>query len=206
MLQSLLLVISLCIDTFVASIAYGVNKIKIPFFSALIINIVCTLFLGISLFFGSIFTKFIPENTASILSFLLLLSIGTYRLFESFFKTWIDKYSKSEGPLTFKIFDFNFVLQIYANELKADYDKSKILTSKEAFYLAVALSFDSLAIGFGSSLESINYLQVILFSLIIGIFSLVLGSCVGLKFSLKSNMNLSWISGIIIILLAIMRL
>ncbi|MGL4912409.1 MAG: sporulation membrane protein YtaF [Romboutsia sp.] len=205
MLQSLLLVLSLSLDTFVASIAYGTDKIKIPFSSALIINGVCSSFLTISLFLGSLFKDFLSPELASLISFSLLMLLGTYRLFESFFKTYIQKFSQSEIPLTFKVFDFKFVLEIYANETKADYDKSKILTSKEAFYLAVALSLDSLAVGFGSSLGSVRYLEVILLSLIIGISSLLIGCHLGSKFIEKVNINLSWLSGAILIFLALIR-
>ncbi|HSQ90005.1 sporulation membrane protein YtaF [Romboutsia sp.] len=205
MLQSLLLVFSLCIDTFVASIAYGTDKIKIPFSSALIINAVCSSFLAVSLFLGSVFKDFLSPNIASVMSFSLLLMLGVYRLFESIFKTYIQKVSNTEVPLTFKVFDFKFVLEIYANETKADYDKSKILTSKEAFYLAVALSLDSLAVGFGSSLGSVRYLEVILLSLVIGISSLLIGSCLGSRFAQKVDINLSWLSGAILIVLALMR-
>ena len=55
MLESLLLVSSLCIDSFVASIAYGTSKIKIPPKSVIIINLVCTSTLACSLFIGSLF-------------------------------------------------------------------------------------------------------------------------------------------------------
>ena len=205
MLQSLLLVLSLSIDTFVASIAYGTDKIKIPFSSALIINGVCSSFLAISLFLGSIFKDFLSPQLASLLSFSLLMLLGIYRLFESFFKTYIQKFSQSENPLTFKVFDFKFVLEIYANETKADYDKSKILTGKEAFYLAIALSLDSLAVGFGSSLGSVHYIEVVLLSLLIGISSLLIGCYLGSKFIEKVDINLSWLSGAILILLALIR-
>ena len=205
LLESLLLVFSLCIDTFVASIAYGTNKIRIPFSSAIIINGVCSLFLAISLFFGSIFKDFLPPGVATTLSFCLLFILGVYRLFECFFKTYIQKFSDIGVPLTFKMFDFKFVLEIYANETKADYDKSKILTSKEAFYLAVALSLDSLAVGFGSSLGSVRYLEVILLSLLIGLLSLIIGCFLGSKFIEKVNINLSWLSGAMLILLAVLR-
>ena len=69
MLQSLLLVFSLCLDTFVASIAYGTDKIKIPFYSSIIINLVCSSFLGIALFLGDLLNNFIPINVATYLSF-----------------------------------------------------------------------------------------------------------------------------------------
>ena len=58
MLESILLVSSICIDSFVASIAYGTSKIKIPPISALIINLVSTCTLGISLLLGAIVKKF----------------------------------------------------------------------------------------------------------------------------------------------------
>ena len=51
--NSILLVGALSIDAFVASFAYATSKIKIPFKSALIINVVSTTILGIALFTGS---------------------------------------------------------------------------------------------------------------------------------------------------------
>jgi len=205
MLESLLLVSSLCIDSFVASIAYGTSKIRIPTLSAIIINLVCTLTLACSLFIGSIFKSFLPGNLPATLGFLLLMAIGIYRLFEYLFKAYISKYSKSNSPLTFKIFDFKFVLQVYANEIKADFDNSKCLNVKESFYLALALSLDSLAVGFGSSLYSINYTQVLILCFIIGILSVSIGVFLGRKFAQKLHLELSWLSGVLLILLAIIR-
>ncbi|WP_368239350.1 manganese efflux pump, partial [Clostridium tertium] len=105
----------------------------------------------------------------------------------------------------FKLFDFNVVLQVYADETKADFDKSKILTSKEALYLAFALSLDSLAVGFGSSLISINYIQVFAVALLIGIVAILLGAFIGKKFVETTNINLSWLSGAMLIILAFLR-
>ncbi len=48
--NAVLLVGALSIDAFVASFAYATSKIKIPFKSALIINVVSTTILGIALF------------------------------------------------------------------------------------------------------------------------------------------------------------
>ena len=151
MIESLLLVSSVCIDAFVASIAYGTNKIKIPFYSSVVISIIGSIFLGISLFLGNFIKDFLPGNLPILLSFCILMIIGIYRLFEGLFKNYITKKNKLNKPLTFKIFDLNFVLQVYADETKADFDNSKVLTIKESLYLASALSFDSNAVGFGDS-------------------------------------------------------
>lgn len=205
MLESLLLVSSLCIDSFVASIAYGTSKIKIPPKSVIIINLVCTSTLACSLFIGSLFKSFLPGNLPIVLGFLILMSLGIYRLFEYFFKAYISKKTKCDYPLTFKLFDFKFVLQVYADETKADFDKSKYLNSKEAFYLALALSLDSLAVGFGSSLCSINYIQTIILCFMVGVLAVSVGVLLGHKFSEKLNFEFSWLSGVLLIILAIVR-
>ncbi|MGL5347004.1 MAG: sporulation membrane protein YtaF [Peptostreptococcaceae bacterium] len=206
MLQSLVLVISLCIDTFVTSMAYGADRIKIPFSSGLVINATCSLFLAISLLFGSAIKNFIPQDIAPLISFSLLLILGIYRLFESFFKNSIKKYSNIGHPLTFKLFDFKFVLEIYADEIKADYDNSKLLSVKEAFYLAVALSLDSLTVGFGCSLGSVNLIDAVLLSFFVGALFLILGGYVGRHFAKTVNISISWLSGAMLILLAFMRI
>lgn len=206
MIESLLLVSSVCIDAFVASIAYGTNKIKIPLLSAIIISAVGSLILGFSLFVGSLIKELLPSFLPSILSFCILMILGIYRLFEGLFKNYIQKKERLDKPLKIKVFDMNFVIQVYADETKADFDKSKILSTKEAFYLAFALSFDSLAVGFGSSLGGGNYLLTILLCFIIGFICVVSGTCLGKKIIEKSNFNLSWLSGVILMILAINKL
>ena len=197
MFQSLLLVLSVCIDTFVASVAYGTNKIKIPPISSIIISLIGSLVLGISLLFGGFITDLLPRNSSILLSFAILMFLGVYRLFEGICKNFIQKKRKLDKPVTFKIFDFNFALQVYADETKADFDKSKLLSPKEAFYLAFALSFDSLEIG---------YLQAVLLGFVVGIIVILLGVFIGKKAAENTNLNLSWLSGVILMILAINKL
>lgn len=206
MIESLLLVSSVCIDAFVASIAYGTNKIKIPFYASIVISIIGSIFLGISLFLGSFIKDFLPTNFAVLLSFCILMIIGIYRFFEGIFKNYISKKNKLLKPLKFKIFDLNFVLQVYADETIADFDHSKVLTIKESLYLASALSFDSIAVGFGDSLGNSEYLSSIFLCFIIGVLAVSLGQVIGKKLVEKSNLNLSWLSGIILMVLAVKRL
>lgn len=205
MLETILLVLSVSIDSFLASIAYGTSKIKIPLTSAFIVDIISASMLGFSLLVGGFLQNYISANIARIISFLVLFLLGVYRLFESLLKSYIKNKSNNLSPLTFKLFDFNVVLQVYADETKADFDKSKILTSKEALYLAFALSLDSLAVGFGISLISINYIQVFAVALLIGIVAILLGAFIGKKFVETTNINLSWLSGAMLIILAFLR-
>lgn len=206
MIESLLLVSSICIDAFVASMAYGSNKIKIPIISSIVISIVGSVILGISLFIGGLIKDFLPGTLPITLSFSILMVLGIYRLFESLFKTYIQKHLNKEKSFSFRLFDFNFILQVYADETKADLDKSKELSVKESLYLAIALSFDSLAVGFGSSLASSAYIQTILLCFLIGFLAVIVGSFIGKKLVEKSNINLSWLSGVILMVLAISKI
>lgn len=52
-LEALLLVVALSMDAFVASFAYGAQRIKIPFSSAAIISVICTAMLAVSLLAGA---------------------------------------------------------------------------------------------------------------------------------------------------------
>lgn len=205
MLESVLLVAILSLDAFIASVAYGTNKIKIPLTSISIINIICASFLTASLFLGSVTKRIIPENMTVIISSIILICLGIYYLFESIIKSYIGSHLNSNKKINLNLFDFKLIINIYVDETKADFDNSKYLNSKEALYLATALSLDSLSIGFGSSLGNINYLRVILLSLIFDMVAVSTGVFIGRKFAEKANINISWLAGIMLIILAILK-
>ncbi len=206
MLEAILLVTALSIDAFVASIAYGTNKIKIPFYSVATINLVCTLLLGISLYFGSMVRAVVPGNFVGLIGVIILLGLGIYQLFEGVFKSLIQRYLVKDQKMNFHLFDFRFVLEIYVDEIKADFDQSRRLNMKEALALAVALSIDGLAAGFGSALGNINYTQILLFSLVFHMLAVWIGVWLGQHLAKKIKINMSWVSGMILISLALVRL
>lgn len=206
MVEAILLVTALSIDAFVASVAYGANKIKIPFSSAVMINLVCTFLLGISLYFGSIVREVIPGNFVGLVGVFILLGLGIYQLFEGVAKNLIEKYLVEKQKIKFKLFDLRFALEVYVDKTKADFDQSRRLNAKEAFALGIALSLDGLAAGFGSALGDINYIQILLFSLVFHMAALWVGVWVGGKFAQKIKLDMSWVSGLILMSLALVRL
>ena len=203
MLESILLVLSICIDSFVCSIAYGCNKIRVPIYSSLFISIICTTILGASLFLGNIFKTFLPIDFCRLFSFIILLILGLYRLFEGVFKSVLRKKYIAEKPIKLKLFDF--ILLIYVDETMADIDNSKILSIKESIYLAIALSLDSLAVGIGASLAMKNYILTMILSLVINLLTILVGVFIGRSITRKINLNLSWLSGAILIILAFLK-
>lgn len=91
MIESILLVTSLCIDAFVTSFGYGVNKVKVPLYSNIIISVVCSAILAISFFAGTIVRDFLPQNITMLICFFILFLLGSARLIESFFKSYFKK-------------------------------------------------------------------------------------------------------------------
>lgn len=205
-LDAILLVSALSMDAFVASFAYGTSKIKIPFKSAITINLVCSTILAIALFMGSVISKYIPGVFTTSICVTVLLMLGLAKLFDSTLKAILNKSGNLSRDLSFKVFDFKFFLRVCLDGTVADIDHSYELSPKESFSLAVALSLDGLAAGFSTGLMVTNYVEIILFSLVINMIAVLLGCFIGNKVAQKSELNLSWLSGATLILLAFLKL
>lgn len=206
MIDTILLVISLCIDAFIASFAYGTSRIKIPFLSGTVMTCISTSLLVVSLGLGSLIRELLPEPMTLFLCFLVLFLLGISRLFEGFLKNFLNKKARSSDHIEFTLFDFKLILNVYADSILADIDHSKILSTREALYLGVALSLDSLVVGLGAGLDIFHYHEVITFSLLFNASSLLLGGYLGRRFAKKLNVDLSWMSGAVLILLAFFKL
>lgn len=205
-LEALLIVTALSIDAFVSSFAYGAGKIKIPPISLLVINLICSGSLVLALLFGGAVSYWLPAPLTSAICILLLLALGITKVFDSAIKTLIRKHSSFQKKIQFSLFHMGFILKIYANPEEADRDHSHILSPSEAAFLAIALSLDGLAVGFGTGLSHTGPLLVFLLSLAIGILAVLLGCSLGNRLSRKLFLDLSWISGALLIILAILKL
>ena len=205
-LSAAAIAISISIDAFVASFAYGCKKINIPILSALIINLICAAAIGLSFLFGTILAQHISEGFAAGLAFLILFTLGFVKLFDSITKSIIRKYTQFNKEINLSIFNFKLVMRIYADPEIADVDVSKSISSREAVVLAVSLSLDGLAVGLGAAMIGVNVWILIAFTLIAGFAALLLGGWLGNKAANKLRFSISWLAGIILIGLAFMQL
>lgn len=204
-LEAILFTLALSTDALITSLAYGSNKIKIHWSSALIIAFICTGILGISLLLGSLIKTFIPEGVLKYISFTILILLGLAKLMDNMIKTLINKYTIIDKKLKFTMFNLNFILNIYANPSEADLDQSKTISSKEALSLALALSLDSMAAGLGAAIGDINIPAVILLSIVLTVVSIKFGEFIGNKISDKIPF-ISWLGGVILIVVAFLRI
>ncbi len=209
--QTLLLVLALSFDSFVSGFAYGSNNINIPFRSSLVLNLICSSVLIISILFGALAGSLLPDPIARAVCFCILLVLGLIKLFDATIKAFIRRIDSGK-QFNMRILNLRFVLNVYADPEHADIDKSKTLSAGEAVYLALALSLDSLTVGFGAGTDllsaniTLSLALTILLSFSIGMIAVISGCTLGKRLAKTIPVDLSWASGILLIALAIMRI
>ena len=199
MWNAFLLVIALSLDSFLASLAYGGEHIRIPWKSAVLISLIGVLFLSFSLYTAAFIQQFIPPYICRMISFTIFFMIGLSSLFQGTIKSFLGTYKRKNRSVS-------FVLDIYLDETKADADNSKLLSLKEALYLAVALSIDSLASGFALGISIVQPLPVLVISFCVGILAILGGSFLGSRVLSLKECRLSWVSGVLFLILAFSRI
>ncbi len=208
-MSSVLLVLAVVLDGFTACFAYGVNRIKIPLLSAVLISLIGTGMLMLSLGAADWVGDYIPPTTCKVLSFSVLFLIGLCNLFQNSVKAVLQKASDNSKKMSFRWSGISFMLSVCLDETKADADCSKVLSAKEALALGAALSIDSLATGFGSGLIGQNYLLILVLALCMHMAAILLGHFLGEKFSKGAgakHLQLEWLGGAILMVLAFIRL
>ena len=204
--QAALLASSLSLDAFTAGFAYGANKTRIPMLSAHIINLICAGITGFSLLVGSIVKPYLPLWLTTVVAFSVLFIIGLIKLLDGVTKAIIKKHHNINKKINCSFFNFKFVLYVYANPEAADIDASKHISSAEAALLALSLSLDGISVGFGAAFADVNGVAVFLWSLITNLAFLLFGHFLGHKITRNTSFNISWLSGVVFIGLALSKL
>lgn len=189
MIKILLLIAAVSADGFACAVGIGSAGIRIPARSAAVISLTGTAFLAFAVAFADIISGFFPQTLCGVISSLLLILLGLFNLFSGV----IRRRSSDASPLAM-LFDGT----------KADADHSKTISCREALGLAVLLSADSLVTGVSVGLGEIALPPLIIASFVIGFISIILGSFIGKKVVYTGSINLQWICGIILIVIALL--
>lgn len=206
LLHTFLLCAAVCIDTFAAAFGFGVNHIRIPTWSALVLSVVSSATLALAIFCAGWLTPFLPELFTRWLSFVLLAGLGLTKLFDSAIKKMIRKLPAPGKELAFSFMRMRFLLHIYADPADADADRSSILSPKEAVALGLALSSDGLAAGLGSGFAGMSPLLVFVFSAAINLVCILTGCFAGRKTASRCAVDLSWAGGCLLLFMGICTL
>lgn len=206
LLEAVALAAALSLDGFVASFAYGSNRIRMPWQSVLVVDLVCSTVIGLFLWLGALGRPFLPGWLTHVLYCGILLALGLAKLLDSIIKTAIRRCGGLHRSMGFSVSSLKFVLYVYAEPAAADRDGSKIISPGEALSLALALSLDGMAVGFGAALGNVSGMAVFVCSLVTNALALVSGCWLGNRAAAKLPFNVSWVSGVVLVLLAVSKM
>lgn len=204
--QLFLLITALSLDAFAASFVYGADHVKIPAASVCILTTLSTGILFIFLLLGKGFGLLIPERAAAIICFLLLFILGIIKLFDSTLKSMIRKSGIHKKKVYFSFSNLNFILTVYADPATANGDDISVLSPSEALSLGIALSLDSAAVGIGAGMMTLHLPLAIFLSAVLNMTAILCGSFLGRAAARRMNTDLSWLSGILLLILAFSKL
>lgn len=204
--EAAFLALSLSLDTFVAGLSYGSSKIRLPLVCAVTVSLVCSGVLCLSMLAGSLVRPFLSPIAARLICFLLLVCMGTLRILDQAIKSFLCRHDGFSRNFMFRALHFQFFLSVYADPCKADADASKSLSVPESVCLALAMSLDGAAAGFGAALGNLNPVAVLFFSLLFGFTTIQGGFLLGNRLAQKIHFSVDWLSGALLILLAFLRL
>ena len=204
--EALFIALALSLDAFVAGFSYGTCKIKIPVVSVLVMDAICSLSIGAAFLAGVFLKNFIPGQITAAICFVLLFLLGMVKLLDGITTSLLQKYGAISSNIKFSFCNFRFVLSLYANPECADTDHSKTISPKEAVSLAIALSLDGMAAGLGAAFGNVNGTAVFLCSFFTEAIAVICGTALGNRAAKKLTFNISWLGGLILILLAFLKL
>lgn len=201
-----ILIFALCLDTFVASAAYGTNQISLSHRQIAVINGICALCLGISLTFGTFLDSWISEAFTREICFFSLLFLGFLKLTDSSIRRYLRKHKDIHKHISFTFSQLRFIINIYGDPLEAASQKTQCLSWRETVFFALAMSIDSLIAGTMAAFLKISIPLTITAAFFMGELFTYAGFFMGNRIRQRCPRDLSWAGGILFILLAFLKL
>lgn len=204
-LNIFLMVIALSVDIFVSCAVYGSNKISLSAKQIGVINGICSVCLGIALLFGNLIDDWVPERFTKEICFFSLLFLGCMKLADSGICKYLRHHKRVHRDFGFVFSELHFILTIYSDPIEADRDRNRELSWKELVLLALAMSVDCLVTGTMAAFMKLPVLQTMAALFLVGEMAAYFGLGLGKKINSHCPRDISWISGMIFIVLAITK-
>ena len=216
--NAFVLALSASIDSLGVGITYGLRKTKICISAFLVLFILSITFTSVSILLGHLITSLISDFFVNLLGALILFFIGVFIILGATINnkktTEIENINIENNTNISKEYNFfikclGITINIIKDPVNSDIDKSNKIDIKEAIFLGVTLSLDSIGIGFGGSTIGVNSF---IFPLLISIFQIIFlsfGSLISKKISNASKIpSKMWniISGVLLICIGIIKI
>lgn len=177
-INGILLIAALTTDSFVVSFAYGAQNRKMPLEIVLVMNLVMSSLLGLALWAGELLGEIFPLKLTSGLGIILLFAIGGSRILK-FFQQKPEEWEEQQCGR---------------------------LTMAQGILMAFVLSLDSLAVGIGTGLAEGGAGFLVPGNLAGGVLMMLAGWQAGNRICRAFRRDLSWVSGLCLVFLALCSL
>lgn len=175
LLGILLFALAVSADGFLVGVAYGIKKIRIPLLSLAVIALASAAAVSVSMICGKALATIFTSSTATVIGAILLIIIGFYYLFGACRETIENLDNDGEEPLlSLNIKSMGIIIQILKEPSTADFDSSGDISTREAFFLGLALAMDALGAGVGIAMAGYNILFT---ALSVGMLKFILVNC-----------------------------
>lgn len=207
MIYGMLLALSLNLDSFGIGISYGMKKIKVPFSSLLMINLISILFFTAAYGTGFLLLNFIQITHAKILSAAIIVFLGIIFYIQAYLDYRYPPEDINQTITTIPIRVFGIVINIIRDPSSGDRDHSGVIDIKEAVYIGTALAIDAFAVGLAVCIANLHILSFIATAFISNLTFFWCGNYIGIKLGhISKQHTLKYFSAFILIVLGLLRL
>lgn len=190
------------LDSLTAGFSYGTNNVHVKLPAFLPLALVPALFITAAQGLGSLVGSLLPDGVLPFLSFLLLFLIGIAKLFESLIRLLAKKRPSLMGNWGCKIKQLNIVFTVYLSPEEANRTELQVLSVREALLLSLALSLDSILVGMAFCFTAFPLSLLFLSAALCNLLLFSGGYSLGRLLSRLLRFDLSWLSGLCLLLLA----
>lgn len=202
----LLFLFAVSLDSMTAGFSYGTKRVHVQILSLFLLVSIPAIFITLADILGTLTGRLLPDSFLSVLSFLLLFFLAAAKLFESLIRHLAKKHPSLIGNRGWHIKDLNIIFTVYLSPEIANQTDPQILSAKEAFVLSLALSLDSVLVGMAFSTVAIPRLLLLISAMLFNLILFSIGYLCGRLLSHALPMDLSWLSGLCLLALAIRAL
>jgi putative Mn2+ efflux pump MntP len=178
----MMLAFAVCMDSFGIGFTYGLRKMKIPLLSICIITLCSSSVLFLSMYFGTLLTKFFSTEQTEMVGGCILIGIG--------FISIVNLFRKSNPSAE-----------------TVDLDQSGVITGKEALLLGFLMSMDAFAAGIGAAFIGFppffTTTVIAFFNVWLLFFSVKLGELSSNRDIIK---RLSFLPGMLLIIFGVLKI
>lgn len=205
-LPVLLFLIAVSVDSVSAGLTYGTGNVRIKPLSYAFLVCIPALFVTLSNQLGELLCLWLPARTIHLLSFAVLFLLGCEKLFESLIRHLAAKHPSLAKNWGCKIKQLNIIFTIYLSPEDANRKDRQVLTGGEAFLLSLALSLDSIFVGMAFRVVTLPWVFLFLSASLMNYLFFLTGYGAGRTLAARSRLDLSWLSGLFLLLLAVLTL